>query len=638
MESTSGHIRICLVLVITLLLGTGQRSVCAAVPLTGHWQVQRDSTTYPNQYYPPFHDDFTTARFPLAALNSSLDTTQFHILLIQDMADGIVLTPPAGADSLYASGDILAWQVKTPFIAGDTLLLERSATGGTMSLPIIRLITEAEWNQLAACHPVGFRTLTSIPIFNRNANAAYNLERHCFENFRRWPQIQPTDPLAAADFFKSINYTVQADGEQYSLPLDAVLTKVNYLPGTGILEIEYLLNDDNLLTLSAVVSASYPDPLFCVLAEMTYREGQTISITANWELDRPDIAFADGDLPPKKGLQQHYTVFAHSAESIKIAQRYTEIIGEDVAAFFQREQEWWQNWHRLDEAPAGLTAQQMDQWQQALTFLEITPYPADGEKAFDYALTRARGLYLGGHADEANDDLGLILDQERESLSLVEWARFLTLAHLVGDRLGHFTLIKSNWNEILTGFGEPVIRRVNSGSTSEKLRIDQLYLLAGLDAMANLAENVGVPASAYVYRRLGHQVRAGLEQTFATTDSVIDINLLPGLLWSPGLSGQMPQIYASIVLNYRPLWQLPILCRAEIPTEAPILPYMNSLVLARQSGFQRDAVLQAGYPLLIRAAINAHLFPKTWDCEGNVQNTDLSPQIWTTLLLLFADD
>lgn len=638
MESTSGHIRITLLLILTLVFSSGKKPAFASVPLTGLWQVHQNTTILLHQYYPPFQEDFSTANFPLAALNSTLDTTQFHILLIQDMDDGIVITPPREADSLYASDDMLAWQVKTPFRAEDTLFLERSSTGDAMGLPIIRLITEAEWNQLAACHPVGFRTLTSIPIFNRNANASYNLERHCFENFRRWPQIQPTDPLAVADFFKSINYTVQADGEQYSLPLDAVLTQVNYLPGTGILKIEYLLNDDNLLTLTAVVSASYPDPIFCVLAEMTYREGQTVSITANWELDRPDIAFTDGDLPPQEGLQQHYTVFAHSAESIKIARRYTEIIGEDVAAFFRREQEWWQNWHRLDAVPAGLTDQQMDQWLQALTFLEITPYPSDGKKAFDHALTRAWGLYLGGHADEANDDLGLILDQARESLSLVEWGRFLALAQLVGDRLGHFALVKSNWDEILNRFGEPVIAQFRKGFTHNLSHNDQLYLLAGLDAVANLAEKMGVPASAYVYERLGQQIRARLEQTFASTDSVMDLNLLPGLLWSPGMSGEIPQIYPSIALNYRTLWQLPILCRTQTPSRAPILPYMNAMVLARQSGFQRDAILKTAYPLLVRAAINAHLFPRTWDCEGNFQNIDLAPHIWTTCLLIFADE
>ncbi|MCF7797270.1 MAG: hypothetical protein K9N11_08575 [Lentisphaeria bacterium] len=637
MKSTRDHIQLSLIFFLILNIYAVDHPVSGAIPLTGQWQFNTASGIHQNQYYPPFHGDFSAARFPLVRLNSALDTTQFYILLVQDMTDKIALRPPPGADSLYASGGIFAMHVNTPFLESDTLILTRTDDYTPTGLPVMRLITEAEWNQLAGCHPVGYRTLNRVPIFNRTAHVTYNLDQHHFETFRRWPQMQSSDPLAAASFFKSLNYTVQADGEQFALPLDAVLTDVNYIPGTGILKIEYLLNDDNLLTLSAVVSAAYPDPIFCVLAEMTYREGQTVSIKAKWELDRPDIAFMDSDLPPQEGLQQHFTVFAHSAESIKIARRYTEIISQDVAAFFQRETEWWQNWHRLDKMPTGLTAQQSDQWLQALTFLEITPSPMDLEKSFDHALTRAWGLCLGGHADEANDDLGLILDQIRESMSVVEWARFLTLAQQVSDRLGHVTLIKSNWDEILKGFAEPVIAQFRSGFPDHTVT-DKIYLLAGLNAMATLAKDVGVPASAYVYQRLSQQIQTALEQTFVVSNPEINPDLLSTLLWAPGLSQQRPHIYTRLALNNRPLWQLPVLSETTFPAEAPILPYMNSLILARQSGYQREAVQAAGYPLLIRAAINAHLFPKTWDCQGNFHDPDLSPHIWTSCLLLFADD
>lgn len=620
---------------LILLSGWCSRPALAASPLTGCWTITTAETTLKNQFYPPFQGSFLRATFPLHVINPLSDSTGNNALIIEDLNRTWSISLPAKCDSLQQNENIHVFRIIPPFAETDSLIVTSASTDPGSGFPIFRLVSQGELDHYLSFKPASIRSIESVPVFNRRVHANYNLDMHRFENFRLWTRTASADPLAAADFFKSVSFTIHVDGEELNLPLDAVLIHVDYEPGTAILKIQYLLNDDNILTLTACAPASYADPIFLIYVELTQHDGQSINITGHLELDRPDVAIINENLPDAPNLKRHITVFAHSAESIRIARRYCEIIASDPDLTLNRERDWWVNWHRLDRQPENLTSQQSELWTQSLTFLEINPLPMDSAQFFGNTLQRAWGLCLGGHADEANDELSLLLDESLESMTPVEWGQFLAVANVISKRIGHFQLIKSNWRWLLTGFSEPVISNFNAYLLADSLTVDQLYIFAGINALTEIADGLGVPASAYVYRRLSQQFATRLHAKLSTLDGTAWLNLLPGFQWLPLKSLLAhPSIYQAARLNGFIFGQEP----TEISTKPyAIRRFLQVLAIGRLSGVPPESILASAYPIEIQTMINAHLFPKKWTQAGYAAGPDLSAELLTTYLLLLTN-
>lgn len=623
------------IITLLVLVSLSQRAFCTPIPLTGCWSVQTGNETQDNQYYPPFQDTFTKAAFPLQMMNFALDSAKSVILLVEDTNPLFRMSLPAGSDTIYSTTNIQTFKITTPFAPEDSLKIFDNATEPGVGFPIIRLLTEAEWSSYLDAGPTPFRSISKIPVFNRFTHATYDLELHRFENFRRWLQFDAKDPLAVADFFKSISFTIEVDGEVLSLPLDAVLTNIDYEPGTGILNIKYLLSDDNTLSLTACAPASYEDPIFLIIAEITRHDGQIMTINSHWELDRPDIAFIDRDLPDQPNLIRHLIVFAHSSESIKIARRYCEIFANNPDKMLNRERAWWASWHRLDLQPAGLSLQQADLWKQSLTFLEINPLPTDSTLTVDHSLFRAWGLNLGGHADEAYDALNQVLNQKRETMTMLEWAKLLPLADLISHQVGHFQLFKSNWEYLLSGFNEPMIAQFDAYLQSDSLTAEHLFLLAAISTMKEIASGLGFPATAYVYQRLHQQFITALSQKLTATDISDRVDLLPGFLWVPNMLEANPIIYQTLLLNNHDFGRF---STNETSAQSKISNDLQLLILEKMGGIKAETVLTKSLPITVQATINAHLFPKYWGNDAYKSGPDLSPQLLMSYLLLCSPE
>ena len=619
------------IVTLALLLSVSVATARGSTTLTGHWTIKTSETTFQKQTYPPFQGSFSRATFPLSSLNAFLDTSQTSVLLVEELNSFFLISLPSQCDSLRFSESTQAYRIATPFTATDSLIVTSNTMLSGVGFPIFRLLNQREFDHYLSTRPTTIRSIEKIPVFNRFTHANYDLELHRFENFRRWLKEDSTDPLAAADFFKSINFTINVDGEDLNLPLDAVLIQVDYEPGTAILKIQYLLNDDNILTLTACAPASYTDPIFLIYVELTQHDGQSIAIKGNLELDRPDIAFIDQQLPNAPNLSRHVTVFAHSAESIRIARRYCEIIASDPDQALNRERDWWANWHRFDQQPEGPTSLQAELWTQALTFLEINPLPSDSTKIFENLLQRAWGLSLGGHADEANDELALILDEVQESMTPAQWGQFLAIMNAVANRVGHSQLIKSNWNNMLAGFSEPVIANYNTILQADSLTTDHLYIFAGIHAMAEIAEGFGVPATTYVYQRLSQQIDATFQKKLSALQASDWIELLPAFQWLPKSLTTNPLIYQSLRLNGVVLDE-----EATVISSNPleVRQFLQTQVVGKMVGMDTDYMRTSAYPVILQATVNAHLFPKYYTRDGYGFGPDLSAELLTTYLLL----
>ena len=152
--------------------------------------------------------------------------------------------------------------------------------------------------------------------------------------------------------------------------------------------------------------------------------------------------------------------------------------------------------------------------------------------------------------------------------------------------------------------------------------------------MAEIAEELDVPASAYVYQRLTQQFAATLQGKLSALHESDWIELLPAFQWLPKSLTTNPLIYQSLRLNGVVLDE-----EATVISSNPleVRQFLQTQVVGKMVGMDTDYMRTSTYPVILQATVNAHLFPKYYTRDGYGFGPDLSAELLTTYLLLFQN-